>query len=1270
MIEITGNEISELSDSDLRALVGLLCEAELREQGLPTAGVTWGGHQNAADGGIDVRIELQSSLSEDGFIPRGNTGFQVKKPDMPPSAIISEMRPNNVLRQVIKDLADVEGAYIIVSSQGTTADARLNERREAMRRALTDYPSSSSLKVDFYDRERIAGWVRSHPALVLWVRDRIGRPIQGWKAYGNWSNSPKGIEEKYIIDEHVRVFNSAKYQSEGSSAVDGINEIRRVLHVPGSSVRLVGLSGVGKTRIVQALFDEQIGERPLNQSQVFYTDLSDSPNPNPRSFAEGIIAQKIPAILVVDNCTPDLHRQLTSTCTASSSLVSLITVEYDVRDDYPEETEVFRLEPSSNHLIKKLISSRFAYISEVDCRTIADFAGGNARIAMALANTILRGENLGRLRDYDLFVRLFQQRNSANQDLLRTAEVCSLVYSFNTQTSEGNNDELKLLGSLIGLNVREIYSNIRELERRDLIQKRGIWRAVLPHAIANKLAGSALENVPIEDLLDVFVQQGSPRFLKSFSRRLSFLHESKEVLEISIRWLREDGLLGCVNKLDELQIAMLKNIAPISTELTLAAIERVGNQDDAVIFFSRDNRYYNEISRLLRSIAYDKNLFVRAVKLLSQFALSEKPKENINSIRSMLKSLFHLYLSGTHATVEQRLSIISDLIESNDENSIELARLLLSSALKAGSFQSYHEFEFGAHSRDYGYLPANRSDVKEWYSSFIKYTVSLATSDLPFAPRFKTLLAEKFRELWVKAGMYSELKVVAEIIGANGTWREGWLAIKMTARFHSKEMKPEILAQLNKLAVLVEPKSLAERAKLYALSNHRNSLDLIDVKYGEDDEGVKIDYVGIEDITRLLGEEVGENEEVLKEILLELLCNEGERLISFGEGLAAGVANPEGLWRTLMEQLSYLDESVRSFQLLRGVLRGISKIDINLVEQCLEMVVANEVLAPIYPWLQASVNINSRGLERLKQSLSLGISPVWQYVHLAYGGTHKSIPDNDLCELLKLIASKPDGVNIAIKILDMRLHGRDKEGKTSDIIALTGQYLVLQYDFFRNDIRADLMDYELANIISVCFVGYNAVESAKTLSNKIFNAVESYKVSPMDYNDVLKTLAITHPLVFINSLLGERDFTKRTRLEFSEEMDLLSVIGDDIIITWCEEESKARYPAVALAIRPYRRIESNGSLEWTPLALEILAKADNPIEILEQFKLSFRPMSWSGSLADIMQQCFGLISDLKRYDNVSIVKWAKEEEVRLEQEIRSQREWELKRESRINETFE
>jgi hypothetical protein len=48
MFDITGQDISLLSDEDLRALIGLLCEAELRRHGQSPLAVTWGGQRRRA----------------------------------------------------------------------------------------------------------------------------------------------------------------------------------------------------------------------------------------------------------------------------------------------------------------------------------------------------------------------------------------------------------------------------------------------------------------------------------------------------------------------------------------------------------------------------------------------------------------------------------------------------------------------------------------------------------------------------------------------------------------------------------------------------------------------------------------------------------------------------------------------------------------------------------------------------------------------------------------------------------------------------------------------------------------------------------------------------------------------------------------------------------------------------------------------------------------------------------------------------------------------
>jgi hypothetical protein len=152
MLDITGDHIAALNDTDLRALVGLLCEAELALKEHSPAAATWGGPQTAPDGGIDVRVELPVGALVDGFIPSVLTGFQVKKSDMPKDKIITEMRPEGVIRDSIVRLAAAGGAYIIVSSSGSTADSALMNRKDAMREALYGVKNADQLTTEFYDR--------------------------------------------------------------------------------------------------------------------------------------------------------------------------------------------------------------------------------------------------------------------------------------------------------------------------------------------------------------------------------------------------------------------------------------------------------------------------------------------------------------------------------------------------------------------------------------------------------------------------------------------------------------------------------------------------------------------------------------------------------------------------------------------------------------------------------------------------------------------------------------------------------------------------------------------------------------------------------------------------------------------------------------------------------------------------------------------------------------------------------------------------------------
>ena len=84
MFEITKQELRGLNGAQLRELVARLCEAELRVHEMPASSVRWSGAHTAPDGGLDVECRVEDSGFRGDFVPLPRTGFQVKKPLMPP----------------------------------------------------------------------------------------------------------------------------------------------------------------------------------------------------------------------------------------------------------------------------------------------------------------------------------------------------------------------------------------------------------------------------------------------------------------------------------------------------------------------------------------------------------------------------------------------------------------------------------------------------------------------------------------------------------------------------------------------------------------------------------------------------------------------------------------------------------------------------------------------------------------------------------------------------------------------------------------------------------------------------------------------------------------------------------------------------------------------------------------------------------------------------------------------------------------------------------
>lgn len=1270
MFEINGDHIAELSDEDLRGLVGMLCEAEMRRRGLPVSAITWGGDQNAKDGGLDVRVSLPGTTVIDGFVSRPSTGFQVKKSDMPRSAVIEEMRPKGVIRPSIAALAEEAGAYVMVSADGSTTDTALKDRREAMAEAMLGVPYASKLALDFLDRGRVATWVRDHAGIIPWVRKKIGKAIPGWHSYGAWSHAPDANNPDYLADDEARIRTGTQDEGDGFSAIDGINRIRDVLRIPGQVVRLVGLSGVGKTRLVEALFDARIGANALDPALAAYTDAADTSDPQPPSLAADLLAEHRRMILVIDNCPAHLHRKLSEIVRVSGSTLSVITVEYDIREDQPEGTDVFSLEASSNDLIEKLLARRFPQLSQVDCQTVAEFSGGNARIAIALAGTVEKDETIAGLSDANLLVRLIQQRHPPDESLLLIAQACSLVYSFQGNDLEGETAELPILGGLIGKTADQMYMGVAELRRRDLLQQRGVWRAVLPHAIANRLAPMALQNIHPQRIDTAIINGKSERLLRSFSRRLGYLDTSKEARAIVAAWLAPGGILYDVLNLSQLGNDIFHNVAPVMPEAVLATLERaIANADDSTLERSKD------FISLIRSLAFDPELFERATALLLRFHGLETNHNVNDEAGRVIVSFCHIHLSGTHATVQQRLSLVEKLLRSPESKQQTLGTQAIQAMFETDHFTSSYLFEFGARSRDHGYYPKTQADIVDWFGSALKLSEAIAATNLPSAEQVKKAVAGGFRGLWTNAQLSEELDRMARVFAGNGFWRDGWIAARQTRAYEAKNLSSESLARLRALEDFLRPKDVVAKVRGIVLETNGG------FSYDDMDDAEDLDTYDFDaaekrtaGVIEQLGRDMAADADLFQEVLPELVSSDRGRLFPFGAALAQGSAQPRSLWDALVGQIATNPEN--NPIVMGGFLSGIQNANPAEVDAMLDDAVTNPALIPWFPYLQASVRIDEKGLARIYRSLELSLSPIERYSILALGPRSDPISGPAFRDLVMAICAK-GGIDAALRMVSMRLVS-DKVQKRvplSETIQ-AGRSVLAAVKLGSSKRQIQRVDHELGLLAQVCLVGVEGEGGARRLVRMLKEASADYKLNAHEHRDLIKSLFSVQPAAALDEMFSGDEASVKIAIPFFETLTRrrtspLDGVPTSTLIAWCSADPETRYLIAATAGSLFKKDNNGAPLHWTPLASLLLQGAPDPTALLSVFIKRLQHLNgWRGSWATEMESRFRLLEQLDVGDNAYSQKAKSEALARLRSQIEESRQRGAEEDRQRNTRFE
>ncbi|MFB2865691.1 hypothetical protein [Aeromonas sp. MdU4] len=1281
IFDIEKDELLRLSDTQLEELIARLAEAEISVNGHSPAYVHWSGSINAPDGGIDVHVKVPVEQMSTGFIERPDTIFQAKKYPMPRAAITSEMTTDGALSPTISKQAAKGGSYIIVSLGDNCSPPMKEDRLQAMQYAVADDPSYSNIHLDFYDRSKLVQWLRQHPSVMLWAKSILGQGYSGWQPYGAWSNPPQGSVDTLISAPGVTI-NLPSEKGQKLAIQDAIGPMRELIRSTNKAVRITGLSGVGKTRIVQALFDETVGTDALDRTIAVYVDTGESPDPSATAMLDRLIAEGRRAIMILDNCPSELHTLLASKVTANGSQVRLITVEYDIKEgDRPQFTEVIHIETVGPEVAEQLLFRRFPDIGRNNARRIAEFSDGNARVSLAIAERVEVGESLALLSDAQIFNRLFEQRNNPDDGLREQAEILSLVYSFSVLSAEEGQNELEVLGAISGYSVSQLFRATSKLSERHIVQKRAHWRAILPHAIANRLAALALDSIPVDQLRVTFETAGRQRLLMSFAHRLGLLHDHPMAKEIVECWLQPDGLLGRLTELNDISERMLNYIAPVAPEALLDRIETVLTTFDIQDNATSDNLHTATMINLLQLLAYESRAFERCIRLLIHVADYEKDIDSNNSLIKQITNFFQAYLSGTHATLEQRIAIMNECFSSDVPRRIALGFKMLATALE-DRCTGFGINAFGARPRDYGLHPSH-DELVEWRSTFIDKALQLGISGNPaLEVPARQIMANTFRGMWSQQAIREKLIDAARTLHAHRPWGDGWKAVRSTIYFDHTERKnannvesiPDNLAALEKE---LEPHDLIPAILTYVFSKGQDywALDTHCDRY--DTNKYSEARKRLEDKALQLGEEFAISGHKLDELGPNLFSNGWmPNIYAFGRGLAKGGHDLRAGWQQLVKQLEPLPWVGINFAVFGGFIKEVDAVESVLVQELLDFCAQHPVLRHALVYLHPWGKFTEFDLERCMMLLDAPDIDPNMYEPILWRDEYASLPRARILELAMRLLSKPGGSDVVLEALSMRLHDKDVMvdtlGPDFRQIGLRAAILNLPKD--HNDLGGT-RGYNMECVINaVLRYGGNDAEKQEWL-DAIFVVVDQHYGYVNSCESAIDTTAALMPVEFLNRVF-EGSAEQQERRQFfvchsGYRQSPLAKINVDQLITWCRARNDTNvWVSIAWSINLWEPSEEAEGGQMSESALRLLEASSDPVVVLETFAERVTPLSWSGSRAEVMQSRAKAIRKLVEHERADISTAAQTVSTNLVQLIERQKEREQREDMEYEQRFE
>jgi len=1083
----------------------------------------------------------------------------------------------------------------------------------------------------------------------LWLRSTYGTQLSHW--YKSITGSKeKNIDKDYLLSQPIQLFNHWGNTANDSTVVNIIDKVRSLLTQPATLLRLVGHYGVGKTTFAQALFDSSIGKHSLNEQALLYTDGNHQAYPSASHLIQDLIQHNQYAIVIVDNCSPQLHRQLTKICRDNLCPLSLLTIEYDVPCGQQEESRIIHLLPQTTAALNKHLSLYTPHLNSTLRENISQLVQGNIEGAQRLA---LCAQQQPQYHLDELIYQPFILDLDNAEQQKKMAQLLSLVTHFKlpkaqlsaTPSTHKESCDLRLLSQLMDINPAALQRYALNLRHHQLLAQNATPQgqiSLVPKALANKIAAQGLSLVSIESLDKIFNTQTPAPLFCAFAQGLAQVHQESKAQQIVQHWLEPDGLIDtlCSAQQYSLALNLLICVAPVCPDTIFTYIENTLTDNPDLITSSVHGIL---LAKLIYQLALTLNQFSSATDLLCHWALTPEDEQVSTCACDLLTTLFDAQISPDYGTIAQRSQLIMELTAQKTPASKTLALHLLNASLNVAHNQHspYIDFSSQAHPALYhSYAPQS---MTQWYLAFIQLTTKLATQIYHQDRKVKKLISNHFSSLWKMPALRHQLEQTLIELNSPQGWDKGWSALNSIIKYDAADLSKEKKHKLSAISKLLKPNNIQQQIQFYIFSNEYafSALDITD----EQGQLIEHGYVRVQEKARLLGCELGEQHpDYLARILPQLFLIDkiNTRLYRFGYGCAQGcdcadsALSIEALWQEILTPLQKQDITQVNPDFITGFIKYLYENDYEKTQVILDKLMENGTINYIFPAIQLGCPLDNQAIVRLEESLRQGIAPASMYQSLEKQLCLKTLPNSKLLEILSILWQRHAGQEVVINILAAYSLELAPAPYTKAVkkVLMAGRQFLTEFNYIQ-------ADYKSTESI-LC------EEDALHLFQRLNKLLSQHHIQWYKLTEYLKSLIQCQPVAALNAFTNSSGALLPHILDiFSGQIgpqeSPFSTIGVTLGLNWCVENTQQqnmRCISLAKLITPYEF--KNGRYQWRKIALVLLDHSPQPIRIFEVFEQEIRPKSWRDTKAKVqaIQERLVLLQALEDHPDALVAQGA------------------------------